>query len=269
MHESAPPPPASTSEEARLPVVELRQYTLRPGRRAALIDLFDSRFVEAQEETGMTVIGQFRDLDDPDRFVWLRGFPSMADRASSLRDFYDGPIWQSHRAAANSTMVDSGNVLLLRPARHDSGFRAGERQPWDADGDVDRGVVDATVLSLEGPADSDTIAFFEWEIAPAVTRAGFSILAYLLTEAAPNTFPRLPVREGENVFVGFVGFAGFADGVAYTRTMRDPLEIIDAMARTTGLLPPPRRLRLEPTSRSALTGSTRACPAASHRLTTT
>ena len=52
-------------------VVELRQYTLHPGARDTLVRLFDAHFVESQERCGMRVIGQFRDLDDPDRFVWL------------------------------------------------------------------------------------------------------------------------------------------------------------------------------------------------------
>ena len=53
------------------PVVELRQYTLHPGKRDVLIDLFDREFVETQEAVGIKVIGQFRDLDHPDHFVWL------------------------------------------------------------------------------------------------------------------------------------------------------------------------------------------------------
>ena len=59
------------------PIVELRQYTLHPGKRDVLIDLFDRKFVESQEALGMKVIGQFRDLDNPNRFVWLRGFRDM------------------------------------------------------------------------------------------------------------------------------------------------------------------------------------------------
>ncbi|MCE3544317.1 NIPSNAP family protein, partial [Escherichia coli] len=47
-------------------IVELRRYTLHPGRRDDLIDLFDTHFLESQEACGMTVIGQFRDPDDPD-----------------------------------------------------------------------------------------------------------------------------------------------------------------------------------------------------------
>eukprot|EP01036_Dinobryon_divergens_P006801 gene6801-9042_t len=97
-------------------IVELRQYTLHPGRRDTLIELFDREFVETQEATGMHVLGQFRDLDDEQRFVWLRGFDSMESRRVSLEAFYGGPAWQAHREAANATMLDSDNVLLLRPA---------------------------------------------------------------------------------------------------------------------------------------------------------
>ena len=97
-------------------IVELRQYTLKPGQRDTLIELFEREFIETQEAEGMDVIGIFRDLDDPDRFVWLRGFPDMKARAKSLAAFYGGPVWKRHRETANATMIDSDNVLLLRPA---------------------------------------------------------------------------------------------------------------------------------------------------------
>jgi hypothetical protein len=46
-------------------VVELRRYTLRPGQRDTLVELFDDNFVESQEAVGIDLIGQFRELDDP------------------------------------------------------------------------------------------------------------------------------------------------------------------------------------------------------------
>src|SRR5215510_7462902 len=104
------------------PIVELRQYTLHPGKRDILIDLFDREFIESQEAVGMTIIGQFSDLDNPDRFVWLRGFQDMPSRARALADFYGGPVWKANSKAANATMIDSGNVLLLRTVAADTGF---------------------------------------------------------------------------------------------------------------------------------------------------
>src|SRR5438046_7278878 len=50
------------------PIVELRQYTLHPGKRDVLIDLFEREFIETQEAVGSKVIGQFRNVEDPDRF---------------------------------------------------------------------------------------------------------------------------------------------------------------------------------------------------------
>src|SRR5947209_5674345 len=66
-------------------VIELRQYTLHPGRRETLIALFEEKLVP-QLAAGMRLLGQFRDLDHADRFVWLRGFSDMPARTRALRE---------------------------------------------------------------------------------------------------------------------------------------------------------------------------------------
>lgn len=157
------------------PVIELRQYTLRPGQRDTLVDLFDNELVEPQESAGMAVLGQFRDLDDPDRFVWLRGFPSLETRAASLQAFYGGPTWRAHGPAANATMIDSDDVLLLRPLH---GELTTSAQP---------GVWLFQVYLGEAPID------------PTFTVA--DARATFVTEYSVNTFPALPVREGEHAYV--------------------------------------------------------------------
>jgi hypothetical protein len=215
------------------PVVELRQYTLHRGAREVLIDLFDSTFVESQEAVGMKVIGQFRDLDDPDKFAWLRGFPDMEARALSLDAFYGGPVWKAHREAANATMIDSDDVLLLRPARPHSGFVLGRKRIPGG------GFVMASVLQLDEPAEeTDVASRFELTIAPSVEENGGSILAYFVSETSENTYPSLPVREGEHVFVWF---AGFADRESLDRVSSRHADRVHV-------------LRLSPTSRSLLNG---------------
>src|SRR5262245_23931019 len=106
---------AMTSFDGWPPLLELRQYALRPGRRDDLIELFDAEFVESQERLGMGVYGQFRDLDDLDRFVWLRGYPdgSPGRRGEALAAFYGGPVWAQHRKAAQATLLGSGRASLL------------------------------------------------------------------------------------------------------------------------------------------------------------
>lgn len=80
----------------------LRQYTLYPGERDNLIHLFEREFIDTQESFETEVIGQFRDLDDPDRFVWLRGFSDISSREKSLSDFYVRPTWKKPRDEANA-----------------------------------------------------------------------------------------------------------------------------------------------------------------------
>ena len=73
------------------PIVELRRDTLHTGQRDALIELFEREFIETQQAAGMRVIGQFSDLDDAGRFIWLHGFVGMTQRAAGLNAFYSGP----------------------------------------------------------------------------------------------------------------------------------------------------------------------------------
>jgi hypothetical protein len=152
----------------RYPIVELRQYTLRPGQRDVLIDLFDREFVETQEAAGMGVLGQFRDLDAPDRFVWLRGFPDMVARADSLGAFYGGPVWREHGRAANATMVDSDDVLLLRPVAQRWAFPEPRAARPPVGQPAPASVVLATLCFADRPFDSGFTSRFERELYPAL-----------------------------------------------------------------------------------------------------
>ena len=82
-----------------------------------VIELFERKFIEPQEALGMRIVGTFRDLDDPDRFVWMRGFESMAARAAALSAFYGGPVWKAHRDAANPTTSETRLHVISRQAR--------------------------------------------------------------------------------------------------------------------------------------------------------
>ena len=60
-----------------------------------MIAVFDGKLIEGQEEVGMRVLGQFRDLDDTNRFTWMREFPNMEARGKTLTEFYTGPVWKA------------------------------------------------------------------------------------------------------------------------------------------------------------------------------
>lgn len=230
--------------EPTSPIVELRQYTLHPGRRDTLVELFDREFVESQEAVGMEIIGQFRDLDDPDRFVWLRGFQDMVGRKESLEAFYGGLVWKKHAAAANATMVDSDDVLLLRVAEPGSGFSSGRRRrPSPGASEAPRAVVVATVYHLEPGTEDGFAAAFRDLRRPAFEAAGAAVLATFVTERSENTFPALPVRENVDVFVVFTRHP---DREAYERHASTLAEPGPGCAREPGVL------RLAPTARSRI-----------------
>ena len=162
-----------------LPVVELRRYTLVPGRRDEMISIFERELMETQEATGMSILGTFRDVDRPDQFVWLRGFPDMCSRHESLTEFYSGPVWKQHGPAANATMVDSDDVLLAGP-----GTGLGP-------------------LPIPPPADTAPGGRVVVRVFPAdlADRAPRGELASFVTEPAENTFAALPVRADASVYV--------------------------------------------------------------------
>ena len=203
----------------------------------------------------MQLLGQFCCRTDPHLFVWLRAFPDMEARRQALQRFYSGPIWQAHRAAANDTMLDSDKVLLLKPARPASGLRyAPAERPTMQALNTAGGLVIATIYYLKASIAPAFVAFFEEQIAPALRATGAAPVGSYVTEEAENTFPQLPVRTGEHVFVWF---ATFADEEAYA--VHQKVRVTSA-EWTTALVPtlqawltkPAEVLELTPTRRSLL-----------------
>lgn len=205
-------------------IFEFRDYTLHPGQRETLIELFEREFIEPQEALGAHVRAIFRDLDRPDRFVWIRSFADARARYAALDGFYTGPVWQKHRTAANATIVDSDNVMQLRPL---SGS-------LDAPTTSPTAALISTAYFLKPNLESDFIARFQHDIAPAL--GSDAPFASFVTDHAPNAYPRLPVRENETVVLTLARVAH--EGIA--QDLRDML------------LAPPEIRRLQPTSRSPL-----------------
>ena len=112
----------------------------------------------------------------------------------------------------------------------------------------------ATIYTLVPKGASDFAALFSRTAAPVLSATGAVPIAMFETEASPNNFPRLPVREGERCFVWF---AVFADAAAYDRHLnalagnarwgQELLPVIQSRFAA-----PPEILRLSPTAGSRL-----------------
>jgi len=177
----------------------------------------------------MHIPGQFRDLDDPDRFVWLRGFRSLDARAEALKAFYYGPIWRQHSAVANATMVDSDNALLLEP------IHLGPEYP-QVSSPRSNSPASSLVAGMVHPADEGFEEHFRQEMLPALAEVGVSPLAMFRTLPVANNFPELPLRDD----VVLVWLARFPDDATYG-------ELRPTLTGWAG-----QELRLRPTSRSQL-----------------
>ncbi len=227
-------------------VLELRQYTLYGGKRDTLISIFEKNFIEPQNALGAHVLGTFRDLDDPDRFVWLRGFRDMPARQKALEAFYGGPVWQAHKNDADATMVDSNNVLLLRPASPGRGI------PGPTASGAAGAVYGVTIHYLGGVDAAQFAEFFDHAVIPLLIAAGVQPIARLVTEEQANNFPRLPVREHDRTFLWLSRWESLKDYEAFLAHSsawsgwRDaaPPSVLPA------LIQKPERLRLIPTVRS-------------------
>src|SRR5262245_15871389 len=232
-------------------VVELRRYALRPGQRDTLIELFDREFVETQEAAGMCILGQFRDLDDPDSFVWLRGFSDMVTRREALEAFYGGPVWREHARAANATMIDSDNVLLLRPIASLVLDRSSRAAPGTTV--APPGFLAVTIWPLASATAADVPAVFRRLLEPVLREVGIEVLATYVTEHSENTFPGLPVREDGDVFVWMSLFEDENDHARRLRALEHSSAWHHAsQAFACHLAGAEELLRLAPTARSAL-----------------
>jgi len=241
-------------DQAADTVFELRQYTLLPGQRDILADVFDDNFVEGQEAQQVRVIGQYRDLDDPDRLVWLRSFRDMEARRVALTTFYSGPVWKAHGRVAAGTMVDSDNVLLLRPLRPDTVFAPSTiKLPPPGTRGPGKGLLVANIMYVERNTPSEFGEFFATQLQPRWEQAGAAVIAQMVSEHSANTYPALPVREKENVFVWFSLFPDQAAADKHQRTLAQSMEWREAVGQLSAWTHHKvESLHLEPTARSRL-----------------
>ena len=229
-------------------VVEFRRYTVAPGEREHFTRYFDTYFPEAFEQLGAMVFGQFHERADANHFTWLRGFKDINARPIVNAAFYDGPLWKEHRVKVNAILPDSDNVMLLRPARVDSGVTVLPAVDPVTEPDGAHGIVVAQVFPVDKGGEDAFAARAGSEFAHYAT-PGVHPVGVLVSLDVPNNFPQLPIRSDGPWVVGL--------GVVRDERALHDLEA--AMVRSekalaaTGLLRgAAERIVMDPTPRSRL-----------------
>jgi len=93
-------------------IVEVRSYRIKPGRREEFIKMFETRAVPAQRTYGIKIVGPFLDVENPNKFVFLRSFPSLEERERMKDAFYGGEVWTNELEAFAMPLLDSYDVIL-------------------------------------------------------------------------------------------------------------------------------------------------------------
>jgi len=103
-------------------IIEIRHYTLKPGRREEFIAFFESRNRAALRDAGMLVFGPLRDLKDQEKVHWMRAFASLEERDRIKDRFYDGQIWHEQIEPVAMSMIEKYEAKLTETTGGFEGF---------------------------------------------------------------------------------------------------------------------------------------------------
>lgn len=222
---------------------EIRNYLMQPAKRDHFIDYFEHHFIFSQHEAGMHVLGQFRVIDNPDHFVWIRGYPDRASRFKSLNTFYNSPYWYARRPLTNAMMIDSSHVHLIKPLGGEVNL-TGEHTPHsiaqqlaDSTISIDTGVFGIDFYHAE-PEKSEQVAI---QLREKYQTTGIQVRGIFAADTLPNDFTRHPVIQNAGDFViisayeseavyrqqkasiGEVGVSKTEESLLLTPTLRSPM----------------------------------------------
>ena len=93
-------------------IVEVRSYRIKPGKREEFIRMFEKRAVPAQHSHGIKIIGPFLDVENPNKFVFLRSFPSLEERERMKDAFYGSELWKNELEGYAMPLLESYDVIL-------------------------------------------------------------------------------------------------------------------------------------------------------------
>lgn len=245
--QGADPRAAAPSDD--FPVIELRRYTIKDGERDRFARDFEAFFPEAIQQTGAIVAGEFLERDRSSVFTWIRAFRDMDDRAKASAALYYGAVWKEHRTLMNSLMVDSDDVLLLRPLAPGRGVPILPAVDPARETPGSRGVIVAQIFRVR----PDGVTAFVQHAEPAFTAyraTGAREAGVLVTLDASNNFPQLPVRSNGPYLV----WLGVLQDEHVLKTAFRPLaeRSSQTLAATGLLLAAPELMVLDPAPRSRL-----------------
>jgi len=230
-------------------VIEFRRYTVKEGEREHFAEYFEGYFPEAFQQMGAIAFGQFFERKNPIGFTWMRGFKNIDARAVVNAGFYYGPLWREHAFTMNSLMVDSDNVLLLRPLSPEGGITVLPAVDPVTETKGAQGIVVAQIFAVNANS-VDAFAQQAETMFAGYRAAGVREAGVLMTLDVPNNFPQLPIRTDGPYLV----WLGIVKDNQTLETRFNPLaeRSLHSLSATGLLRGTPELVILDPTRRSRL-----------------
>lgn len=195
-------PPQQVTSQKPIQVLELRNYQIQPNMTERFVQYFSDYFIGTQQALGAAVQGIFTMQGQRDRFFWMRGFSDMPSRLSFLQNFYGGAVWKGYGREANSMIIDSDQVHLLRPWTED--------QVDNVLGDGRYAFVVVDYYYAKAGQRDALLQVLTNAYSPKMKEQGVPVSLWV-TETQVNDFPRLPVIQEKDLVVVISSFLKEAD----------------------------------------------------------
>ena len=207
-----------------------------------MVRVFDAKTIDALEDAGSEVLGQFIDLDLPHGWALLRGWRDYADREAGSGRFYGGDLWRAHATEFNATLSDCSNVRVLTPVSGLSMALPSMQRPGPQDTvepvDAHGHVLLASIWRRRRGGDLAT--WFGMHVRPVLEGAGAELVGAYISDGRPNNVPRLPVVEGETAAVTFAWTASAAASAQVISRLPEHVADLESPREHHRFLPTPR-----------------------------
>jgi hypothetical protein len=185
-------------------VIELRNYTIQPGKLSKFVEFMNRIIIPRQESQRGYVLNQFGLKGSDNNYVWMRGFYDMQTRSQFLKDFYSSEYWKQHQQETNRMLTNIEYIYLLRPLLI-------KDQTVDVEASVSRGELKKTkgiaVINFytTNQKRGQLIDFLAKEYFPILRKAGISNIQLWISEMARNDF-WLPAIQDPNLLVAITRY---------------------------------------------------------------
>lgn len=102
-----------------MPIFELRQYKLKPGKMAAWLALMEGEVVPFITSIGMVMTASFRGEEDDSAYIWIRRFENEAERERLYEAVYESDHWKNELSPKVGELIEreASHIQRMTPTR--------------------------------------------------------------------------------------------------------------------------------------------------------